>query len=178
MSPLGQIAIAFLLLWAIAAACYTLRIPGVHTALKRINWFRPFAHWTMFSAGPDPNRVPSVYEIDARTDIPAAGTAPWVTVASGHHWAFHGFLASPARHVAARIQALGQKIEHLQQQNSTEAAAELQRCAALIAECLTPSGAAPAGACEFRVVKRFRPHGGPPAHVIWQFTAPSHAARP
>lgn len=165
MTFASGLGILFLSFWAVATVAYAFRVPRLYPLLKRVNWFRSFAHWTMFSAGSDPRRYPGNYEIERREKFSDGSFDNWRTIVSGYRWVPYGVLADPRRHLAARIHALGQLIEStVDNRNESDSDKTLVSCAKLIEECFGDAEAEH----EFRVVKRYGANQAAPDRILWQ----------
>lgn len=168
MSVAAALAIAALAAWGIAAVGYVFRIPRLHQALGRLNWFRTFAHWTMFAASPDPRVRPGAFVIEY-CDQPLGR---WITALDGHHWTPHSFLLSPRRILAARAHYLGQSFAAVRRQgNEAEMAVELRLREMIIANYLDRTAPLAAGRTRVvRIVKRFGREAPGEEECTWRFT--------
>lgn len=172
MSASAVAAVALLTLWMLASISYTFRLPGVHGWLKRLNWFRAYAHWTMFAAHPDPKIRPGAFVLEYR-DTPGG---PWRTAIDGHHWAPYSFLLSPHRFLAARTHYLGQAIAAIRRSGlDADGASEIRHREHLIAAYLRRTfPLAPGETRTVRVVKRFGRTASAEAEITWEFTVSGH----
>lgn len=167
MSVGATLAIAVLAAWAIAASCYVFRVPRLHRVLSHLNWFRTFAHWTMFAASPDPRIRPGAFVIEYCDDA----SGEWITALDGHHWSPHSFLLSPRRILAARAHYLGQSFATVRRQgNESAMAAELRVRENIIATYLQRIAPLPAGRTRaVRIVKRFGRSAPDEEEFTWLF---------
>lgn len=168
MSAPAVLAIGVLAAWMLAAICYVFRVPGIHAALKRLNWFRTFAHWTMFAASPDPRVRPGAFAIEYRDGV----DGPWVMAIDGNHWRPYGFLLSPRRFIAARAHHLGQVFAAMRREGDiARFQIELQDREAVIAAYLERRHPRVQGRPRtVRVVKRFGRLAASEGEVAWQFS--------
>jgi hypothetical protein len=168
MSLPATLAIVVLTAWMLASVSYVFQVPRVHHALKRLNWFRTFAHWTMFAASPNPRIRPGAFVVEYRDD-PAG---PWLTAIDGHHWAPHGFLLSPRRFLSARVHHLGQIFAAIRHQVAEpDVAAELRNREAILARYLRRTRPiSPGKTRAVRIVKRFGRAAPEDGEIVWEFT--------
>ncbi len=173
MSPPAIVTVALLAIWMVASIGYTCRVPGLHDRLKRCNWFRTFAHWTMFAAHPDPKIRPGTFVIEFRDTADGA----WTVAIDGHHWSPHSALLSPRRFIAARAHYLGQAIAAIQRTGiDADGAADIRHRERTIAAYLRRTfPLAPGKTRAVRVVKRFGRAAPADEEVTWQFTVSGHA---
>lgn len=152
MSLPAALGIGALVALMLASLCYVFRVPWIHGALARINWFRLFAHWTMFAAHPDSRLKPGVFVVEYRD----GRDGPWVVALDGHHWTPYSFLASPRRLIAARAHYLGQALAVMSDGGGgAEVEAEVRDRETLIANCLRRLHPGPPGQLRtIRIVKR------------------------
>lgn len=168
MNPVATFAIVALAVWTVASLCYAFRVPPVHDALKRINWFRSFAHWTMFAASPDPRIRPGGFVVLYR-DEPEG---EWLVAIDGHHWTWHSFLLSPPRFLAARVHHIGQFFAAVRLlQSEPTITAELRNQENVIASYLRRAHPLRPGTSRtVRIVKRFGRSDPAAEELARQFT--------
>jgi hypothetical protein len=154
--------------WMLASLCFVFRVPPVHTMLKRLNWFRTFAHWTMFAASPNPRIRPGAFAVEYRDGPDDA----WLTAIDGHHWSPFALLLNPRRLLAARVHHLGQIFAALREQSAEpDVAAGFRLREAVIASYLRRTRPLAAGRTRsVRVVKRFGRADPAAGELAWQFT--------
>lgn len=172
---ISAIGIAILSLWALGMTLYVLRVPKAYRLLRRLNSFRFFAHWTMFSVGPNQTARPTIYELERRRTRPDESNGEWTVVASDCRWVPWSFIGDPRRHISSRLHQLGRAIEHSAlKSNDSTAREEMARNAILIKTCFGDDKRGSSDALEFRLVKRSYLPEGCPSCVLWQFSTRSH----
>jgi hypothetical protein len=168
MSLPATVIVGVLAAWALASFCFAIRVPRVHEALKRINWFRTFAHWTMFAANPNPKIRPGSFVVLYR-DEPGG---EWLCAIDGHHWASHSFLLNPRRMLAARAHHIGQFFAAVRGDVSDPALeAERRNREDIVASYLRRTRPLRVGQTRtVRVVKRFGRAAATDEELAWEFT--------
>jgi hypothetical protein len=167
MAALENTLIALFILWALASACYPLRIRPLRRFLNRINWGHPWVRWALFNSD-DPAVRPGFFEIEFRDRDAAGNITPWTTGLTGFFWSWRSGLWSPERRFADAVHHLGKTIKTLLGDEGPAAAALAAPTAAIERHLRRTAPPPPGSEREFRVVRRISSEGVQP---VFTFTA-------
>jgi hypothetical protein len=106
MSATAIAAAAVLGLWLAGSICFALRVPVAFPALRRINQFRLFSDWRMFS-GPSMRAAGYIVEYRPR----AGDDQPWQRWTLLPAWHPLGWIINPRRPPAEALQRLAQRLD-------------------------------------------------------------------
>lgn len=150
-------------LWFAGSVCVAFDVPVAARRLRRVDHFRVFCAWTMFTAAPDGY---TWYAIDYRAATSDAAWARWVPFSGWHPF---GWVISPRQTRAQALQRLARNLERrLAEAPVTERGRIARPFETLIADLVTAHRPQEPGDLDVRIVRTG--FGPAPSAVIWSFT--------